>query len=498
MPAPLRILAATVAAGAAIALPVAGLVPAATAASTKTATPARTAAPPGRTGSAITLQNNASFSGYDVGIDAAGTAYVGWIGNANSGSNGRQVHLCTLPRGATSCRGGIQVINSLGISSAVGMRVLVTPGGKVTLVWFHDDVASENGPNGSEIAIATSQGGGPLSGPRNVATAPSFGTMLDAELGPNNSIWVVTEPSSGSRVQVRPGLTSPAVNLTTPYGVQVGQLAFTGSTAVLAIQKNGAITAPVSFASERNGHWSGFRALAHTWTSDANLGMTTTSSGIRLLASVDNANFNPVVSRWTGSGFSRPTLTGDRNNCSPNSHDPVADSSGRMADVSRECDDVTITNLTDTLHAAVVRFNINGTFAGGNPQIVTTPRGRGWVAWSVESNISDKLQVVPVLLPGRIVTATSRSGRNRVTLSGPASCLPAVNLTIGVKGSPAPHGRVIRKVLTLSGRSQSTALRGASLRAGARYTLRGIVTFSNGGTRRTVTAQLTFRSCPGS
>ena len=497
MSAQLRILAATVAAGAAIALPAAGLAPAAAAAAMKAPASARTASAgqPGLAGSPITLQNNAEFSGYDVGIDAAGTAYVGWIGNANSA--GRKVHLCTLPRGATSCRGGIQVIDSLGDSSAASLRVLVTPGGTVTLVWFHDTVASENGPNGSEIAIATSQSGGPLSSPRDVATGPSFGLMLDAELGPNNSIWVVTEPSSGSKVQLRPGLTSSPVTLTTPYGVQFAQLAFTGSTAVMAIQKNGAITTPVSYASDRGGHWSGFRALAHTWTSDANLGLTNTSSGIRLLASVDNANYNPVVSRWTASGFSRPTLTGDRNNCSPNSHDPVADSSGRMADVSRECDDVAIANLTDTAHAAVVRFNIHGTFAGGNPQIATTPRGRAWVAWSLESNVADKLLVAPVLLPGRIVTATARSGRNRVTLSGPASCLPPVNLTIGVKGSPAPHGRVIRKTLTLNGRAQSTTLRGGSLTAGARYTLRGSVTFS-GGSRRTVTAQLTFRSCPGS
>ena len=82
-------------------------------------------------------------------------------------------------------------------------------------------------------------------------------------------------------------------------------------------------------------------------------------------------------------------------------------------------------------------------------------------------------------------------------MTGVQTCALPIYLTIGVKGSPAPHGRVIRKTLTLNGRAQSTTLRGGSLTAGARYTLRGSVTFS-GGSRRTVTAQLTFRSCPGS
>jgi hypothetical protein len=498
VPASLRFLAATLATSAAIVLPMAGQATAATAAPLRPMAPASPAAVAGLTGRPIVLQNNAEFSGYDMGVDAAGTAFVGWIGDSGSG---RKVHLCTLPPGATSCRGGIQTISPpgpLGPSSAASLRVLVTPGGQVTLVFFHDTVASENGPNGSEITIATSRAGGPLSAAHDVATGPSFGTMLDAELGPNGSIWVVSEPSSGSILQLRPGLTSPAVTLHTPYGVQVAKLAFTGSTAVLAIQKDGAITVPVSFASERGGHWSGFRALARTWTSDANLGLVKTSAGIRLLASVSNADYFPVVSQWTGTGFTRPTQTGDHNNCSPSSHDPVADASGRMADVSEECTDVAIANLTDTLHAAVVRFNTHGTFAGGIPQLVTTPRGRGWVAWSIESTISNKLLVAPLLLPGRVVIRTARAGQDRVTLHGPASCLPPVNVGIGVSGSPARGGRVIRKVLRLNGRALgSTTLRGGTLVAGRRYTLTGSVTFS-GGSRRTVTAQLTFRSCPGS
>jgi hypothetical protein len=210
---------------------------------------------------------------------------------------------------------------------------------------------------------------------------------------------------------------------------------------VLGIDKDGAISDPVSFASKRaGGTWSAFRKVAHTWTSDANFGLARTPRGVRLVATVDNASYRPVVSRWTGAGFSRPSLTGDTNNCSPSSHDPVADASGRLADVSTECSDLTIANLPGTTRAAIVRFNVHGTFAGGSPQLTTAPSGRGWVAWSIESSVSNKLLAAPVLLPGRDVTVHKSAGGDRVALTGPASCLPPVGVHVGVTGSPA--GRV--------------------------------------------------------
>ena len=505
MPASLRILTVTAAAAALLALPLAAAAPAASAAPAAPAAPAASAAPaapasrPGLTAKPITLANKVQLDGYDAATDASGKSYIGWISSSVTGSPTRSVHLCTLPPGATRCSGGIQT-ESTGQSSAVDLRVLVTPAGKVTLVWFHDTTASENGPNGSEIAIATSQSGGPLSAPQDVATAPSFGSMLDATLGPNGSIWTVAQPADGDALQIRPGLTNPAVKITAPYVAGTARLRFSGSTGVLVIQKDGAISLPVSYASERGGSWSGFRKLAHTWTAAANLGLADTRSGIRVLASVSNADYYPVVSRWTGSSFTRPTLTGDRDNCAPESHDPVADASGRMADVSLECQEVAVANLTDTLHAAIVRFHVSGTFAQGNPQLTTTPRGRAWVVWSTDVGVEGaRLQAAPVLLPGRSIIATRAAGGNRVTLHGPASCLPPVDVAVSVKGSPAAGWQVTGRTLLLGSRTlHSATLRGGSLTAGRSYTLKGRVTFASGGSRRTVTAKLKFRSCPTS
>jgi hypothetical protein len=465
------------------------------AASAAPARPAASAAGPGRTGSTITLARKVELSGYDAATDAAGTSFIGWIGAANDNPADRVIHLCALPRGATRCAGGIASTSALGSSSAAGLRVLTTPGGKVTLVWQYSTAASESGPDGDEIATSTRQSDGSLSDATDQATAPSFGAMLDAAIAPDGSIWVVTESGSQTTVQLRPGFGHAAVNLTAPYEVSSARIAFGGGDEVLGIQKGGAITVPVSYAVNAGSGWSKFRAVSRTW-SGAGFGLVHTASGIRLIATVNNADYWPVVSRFSHGSFTRPQLTGDRHNCAPSTHDVVADSSGRMADVSIECDDLALANLTDTLHAAVVRINGGGTFSAGTPQLTTRPSGRGWVVWSIEDTAANKLLVAPVLLAGRTRTVTARSGTNRAHLTGPASCLPPVTIKLHVSGSPARHWHVVSTALFLNGKSHGKSLNGGSLTAGKSYKLSGRVTFADGGTRRTVTARLAFRTCP--
>jgi hypothetical protein len=200
MPGSIRTLTAAAAAGAAALLSVTASQPALAAHSTGPQTLAQAAAPAagaGLAGKPIVLANNEEFSGYDAASSESGTAYIGWIGDVGGG---RKVFLCALPRGSSRCAGGVQSVDSLGDSSAQGLRVLLSPGGQVTLVWFHDTVASENGPQGSEIAVATAAPSGHLSAGHDVATAPSFGLMQDAVSGPGGTIWVVAG-GAGRRAQ---------------------------------------------------------------------------------------------------------------------------------------------------------------------------------------------------------------------------------------------------------------------------------------------------------
>ena len=315
VPVSFRMLAATAVAAAAMTVPFSGAV--ATAAAHAGAAPR-----PGLTAAPVTLASDTTLAGgYDAATTAAGATYIAWIGDTGTG---RIVHLCVLRAGATACSGGVQSTPSLGASSAAAMHVILTPGGKVTLVWSHDTVKSGSGPENSKIATAAVQNG-VLSTAHDQEPAPSFGTLMDAAPGPSGSIWTVSQPPGAESLQVTPGFGGKQVNLATPYMPGSAQLAFSGSTAVLAIQQAGAITQPISYASEQGGKWTALKQLANTWTGPANLGLAQTTSGVRALASVDNSDYSPVVSRWTGSSFSPPELTGDKGSCAPSSHDPVAD-----------------------------------------------------------------------------------------------------------------------------------------------------------------------------
>ena len=459
---------------------------------------ARAAVKAGLTASSITVTNNAELSGYDLATGPNGTAYLGWIGDTGPA---RVVHLCTLPRGATHCAGGVQTIASSPdptfSSTAAGLEVLVSKSNLVTLIWMHSTVASENGPEGDEIATATSQGGGPLSAEQDVSAGPSFGFFLDAAIAPNGSIWTVTNPAGGSHIlQVTKGLGNPYQSVHGPFFPGQAELAFTGGSAVLATDAYGSITQPVYFDRQSGNGWTAFKPVARTWDLSG-FGMVHTSSGIRLIATENNAGYHPVVSALTNAGWSKPNLTGDTSNCFPGSHDVVADASGRLADVSEACaTSIVVSNLADTRHAAIVRFHVPGTFAGGPPQLTTAPSGRGWVAWSVESASGDKLLVAPLLLPGLQRTITAVGAHGRAVLTGPATCLPPVDLAVSVAGRPASGWRVTSKSLKLNGAAVGPVLHGASLTAGHGYTLTGTVTFGRGSARSTYQAVMGFRTCP--
>jgi hypothetical protein len=215
-----------------------------------------------------------------------------------------------------------------------------------------------------------------------------------------------------------------------------------------------------------------------------------------VIASENNAGYHPVVSSLTASGWSAPALTGDSSNCFTSSHDVVADASGRLADASIECSGVAIANLADTRHAAIVRFAVPGTFAGGSPQLTTSPSGRGWVAWSIESGAGNKLLVAPLLLPGLRTSRSWQGKPGKVVVAGPASCLPPVDVAVSVTAAAARGWKVAARSLKLGATAIGTVLHGASLAPGKGYTLTGTVTFAHGSTRSTGRAVVSFRTCP--
>jgi hypothetical protein len=447
---------------------------------------------PGPTTKPVTLSVGSILRGFDIATSRSGTAYAAWIGIPLTGNGGGTgVHLCTIKLGTTSCAGGVQVINALDNSTASGLRVLVQKSGIVDLVWSYGLAASP------QIGFASTNSAGKLQPASDMGSAPKEAVLLDAAIAPNGSVWTVAGTTYTDGLQVREGAGHPAVNLSTPYSVDPAELAFTGSTPVIATQPAGSITKPAGYIFESHGSWSKVHNVAGTWTGGARLGLADTRSGLRLIASEPEADYRPVISAWTGRGFSKPALTGDFSACSQDSHDAVADASGRLADIGDACNAISVVNFPDTRHAAVVRFRAGGTVNSGTTRVATTPRGIALALWSVEGPKStDRLLMVPVRLPdlSRTVTTKTSAGSRRVT--GPVSCLPAVTVGVAVRGRPAAGWHVQSDSLKLGVKTLHSTLDGATLKAGRTYRLTGTVTFAKGSTRRSGRTTLVFRSCP--
>jgi hypothetical protein len=462
---------------------------------------AAAAAKPGPVGAAIVLAQHQEFTGSstDIATDSHGTSYIGWISASTVTTSDRVVHLCVLPLGSRSCTGGVQSISAIDPSTAADLHVLAPAHGSVTLLWYHDTVASGSESHGAEIAEATVSGS-KLSAGKDVATGPSHGALLDAVPGPSNSIWTMTYAGSGTTLELREGLSHSPTLVKTPYTVGYAHLAFSHGTPILAITQAAQITQPPSYSSRPGSSWKPFRKLTGTWAVGIDIGLVDTRSGVRIVSG-DGGNdiYQPVVAKWTKSGFSRARSTGDHNAATPSSHDDVTDGSGRLVDVSNEGGQIAVANLADTTHAAVVRLAGHGTLAGFAPQVGTTARGNGVALWAVEQGngtLGDELLAQPIRLAGLHASKKAHGRHGSVTVTGPASCMPDSTLSVAVKGKAAHGWHSTKPSLTLGHKKVGHTLNGAKLTAGKSYVLKGSVIFVNGGSHSKVTAKLKFRACP--
>jgi hypothetical protein len=428
---------------------------------------------------------------YDISATPDGTAAIAWI-SAPAGQSVRAVHLCRLELAATSCTGGIQTTDSLSFASSGDPQVVITSDNVVHVIWHHDIDAGS-----AAIAEATAPGGQGLSAGHDVATLPtSVGDLMAAKLGPADSIWLVTyDAVPAQHVEVRPGLSAVPESVPTPWPIGYAQIAFVGGQAVLTVEKYGTIGIEPYYATRSSsGTWSSFQPVPRTWAVGTNVALATTGHGLRLVTAIGDASYKPVVSKWNGSAFGKPRRTSDTNSCTPNSHDGWADPSNRVLDVSWECEQVAVANYPDALHAAVVRLKATNT-PTYQAQIASGTRGIATVAYTQQSATANDLIVAHVLLPDSTYTVSKKGAGGRVTVKGPRSCLPPVNVRVGWSRKAARGWTFKSGSLQLGGKSVGSVLDGATLAAGKQYTLVGTATFSRNGKSSTVTAKLKFKTC---
>jgi hypothetical protein len=450
----------------------------------------------GADGPVIVVEDQATFSGFDIATDpSTGVAYLGWI-SSTAAAPTRTVHLCVLPPGALACSGGVLSTSAVDWPSASGLQVEVTAPGTATLVWYHNFGSNTLGA----ISTAT-YAGGVLSAPATAAGhIPPNGLLFDVTRGPDGALWAVTRDGGfGQSLQIVPNVAVAAAQppVGAPWMVGNASLAFNGSQPVLLIAKAGSIGDPLAYAS--GNPLGSFKSLAKTWTTGAGNDLVGTSRGVRALASEAKASYYPAVAKWNGSEFSEPELIGEDNNCPGLFHDAGTDGSGRIADVVERCGKVIIYNLPDTENAAEASFPTGGTLAAGGAQITSTTRGYGWVAWGTLSptNVASRLQVRAVRLPALMIEKSKNANPGKVTVKGPASCLPVVEVKAKVSGKAKNGWSVANKELTLDGKGNDATVKldGEKLDSGEKYTLLGKVVFKKGGQTATVTQKLKFKVC---
>jgi hypothetical protein len=464
---------------------------------TAASAPARSAAKPGVAGAVITLTHGASFDGdaigYRLASDKSGTSYLSWISAKDAGS-GRQIHLCTLPLGATGCKGGAQAIDIPDSQNSANLQMVVSAAGAITILWY-DGIASGGG-----IYDVTSSKGGALTTPTLIIPEAESGVLLDAVAGPTGAIWTVFEPNySTGGLQIRSSLTGSPQSITAPSNPGSLKLAFARSTPVLAMTEGSTLSTPVDYSYRPGSSWKSFKKVPGTYVDGHDIGLAATSSGVRLITGSPSSLGGSVVSRWTGTSFTKAVSTGDTSSCVASSHYTVADASGRLVDVANECDKVTVSNFPGTTHAAILRFGAGGTIGAAEPAITSTPRGHAWVAWTTETNGGtggETLKVAPFLLPGLPVHKSGHAAHGTVVVTGPESCQPADVIGVGVKGHADKGWSVSKSTLKLSGKTVHGSINGASLTPGKRYTLVGTVTFKKGHAASKGKATLAFKACP--
>ena len=102
-----------------------------------------------------------------------------------------------------------------------------------------------------------------------------------------------------------------------------------------------------------------------------------------------------------------------------------------------------------------------------------------------------------VRLPALMKQKSAQAKGNKVTVSGPASCLPVVTVKGRVKTDTAKGWNLVSRSLKLDGDNVANPVKidGEKLAAGSKHVLLGKGVFKKGGQTATVTKKFKFTAC---
>jgi hypothetical protein len=459
-------------------------------------TPVGATAAGGTVGHPITIRSGVSLDGYDAATTKDGTTYVGWIGDDSSTPSLRQLHLCVLKLSSKSCVGGVQTATALGSSSATNLKVVVT-GGQVELVWIAQvapDSGELSGVFGTNVVSH-----GVLGTSVAVPGAPTLGSLTSAIAGKGGGVSVaaIGNGTFDQRAYYYSTLGATPATFKRPYFVGNAQLADNGKQTVLTTSQYGSLSGKVSVSSKASGgsHWGAFKKISGSYTLGGAEQLRTAGRHIVMMGASEKDLYLPYSWKWNGKSFGNPRSTGDHNNLG--SIDLYSDGSGRLVSVMGEVGGLMVSNFGSGSHAARFMMKVKDTYAGGPAQISTSAGGRGFLIWSIERTgvPGQILKAQAISLPALTRTVHKSGHAGRVSLTGPATCLPATKVHVGVTGRAAKGWKVVSRTMHLGSKKQGGSINGAKLAAHHSYALKGTVVFAKGGAHSSLTATLKFATC---
>lgn len=256
-----------------------------------------------------------------VAVDAAGTAYVAWVGN---GADPTSLNFCRLPRGAGAC----DISSVLPVPGTSLTRPFVSVSGSRVQVYTYRYGMS--GPHFSTVLRLRSTDRGATFDAGTEAGTVAF---FDAVMGPGDTVSMIADNSSifqniagdgsGGRVEQEAHLADDH-----PYAPSVG---FVDAATPIAVFANGS-----GAAQFRRYSRSGSLNDAASWTPAQDFAAVASyprlaSGPAGLFLQSDDVNGNMVVQKFDGSTFGTPVpIPGAPHELTGGSKDIFQDAAGRL------------------------------------------------------------------------------------------------------------------------------------------------------------------------
>ena len=231
-----------------------------------------------------------------------------------------------------------------------------------------------------------------------------------------------------------------------PFPTDYAHLAFAHGTPILATTNGPSITKPVVYTYRVGNTWKPFKAVTGTWASGRDFDMITTAAGVRLITGNGTTNlYASMIAKWTGHGvLPRGEQRRSQPRCRAMTAQPMRVTGWSTSPRRTAGWRCPTSRLPAVVPASwVCPCTASSPVSSRRSRPPTRPRRRRLGGRDGYDHARRQALIQPLLLAGVHHSVTKHGRHGSVTLTGPATCLPASSLAVAVKGH-GKHGWTVR------------------------------------------------------